>query len=87
MKNDSVVFVYITNQTSPLDTWKVAIQDIKGEHFRVTQDEWNILCSKFNISGIPHYVLVDKNGRVVNADLGHNTNDGLKQILKKELAN
>lgn len=42
------------------------IPDIKGEHYRVEQDEWNHFASKFNISGIPHYLLIDKNGTVVN---------------------
>ena len=85
MKNDSVVFVYITGETSPLPAWKNAIPDIKGEHFRVSADEWNILCGKFNISGIPHYVLVNKKGEVVNPQVGHLDNESLKQLLKKQL--
>jgi hypothetical protein len=60
-----VVFVYITNPSSPLDTWNMMIPDIKGEHYRVTQDEWNHIASKFNITGIPHYVLVGKKGDIV----------------------
>ena len=69
LKDKDIVFVYITNQTSPTDTWNMMIPDIKGEHYRVTEDEWNYFASKFNISGIPHYVLVDKNGRVVKDKL------------------
>ena len=53
--------VYITNPTSPQSTWANMISDIKGEHYRVGNDEWNFLAAKFNISGIPHYVLVIKN--------------------------
>ena len=56
-----IVFVYITNPTSPQSTWANMISDIKGEHYRVGNDEWNFLAAKFNISGIPHYVLVNKN--------------------------
>lgn len=65
LKNEAIEFVYITNQSSPVSTWDVMIPDIKGEHYRVETDEWNYLASKFNISGIPHYVLVDKQGKVV----------------------
>jgi len=41
------------------------IPDIKGEHFRFKNDEWNYLKTRFKISGIPHYVLVNKTGEVV----------------------
>ena len=85
MKDKDVVFLYITGETSPLKTWENSIPDIKGEHYRVTADEWNFLTQKFNISGIPHYVLVNKNGEVVNPKLGHNSNESLKQILEKEM--
>lgn len=85
MKNQDVVFLYITGETSPLKTWENNIPNIKGEHYRVTQDEWNYLLQKFNISGIPHYVLVNKQGEVVNPKLGHNSNEGLKKILEKQM--
>ena len=52
--------------TSALETWKNMIPDIKGEHYRLETDQWNLLSSRFNISGIPHYLLVDKTGTVVN---------------------
>jgi thiol-disulfide isomerase/thioredoxin len=68
LEGKDIVFVCITNESSPEGTWKNMITDIKGEHFRVKPDEWNTLCNKFNISGIPHYVLVDKNGVVAKND-------------------
>jgi hypothetical protein len=57
------------------------IPDIKGEHFRVSSDEWNILSSKFNISGIPHYALVNKKGVVIDTDLKRMENSELKTKL------
>lgn len=78
-----IVFVYITNPTSPQSTWANMISDIKGEHYRVSNDEWNFLAAKFNISGIPHYVLVNKKSEVVNPELGHHDNVSLKSILEK----
>lgn len=80
-----IVFVYITNPSSPQNTWSNMIPDIKGEHYRVTTDEWNFLSSKFNISGIPHYVLVGKTGDVLNPKLGHLDNAALKTLLEKHL--
>jgi thiol-disulfide isomerase/thioredoxin len=85
MQNKDVVFLYITNPTSPEKTWNNSIPNIKGEHYRVTQDEWNYLSDKFNISGIPHYVLVNKKGEVVNPKLGFNSNEGIKRMLEEQM--
>ncbi len=85
LANKNVVFVYITNQTSPQQTWENMIPDIKGEHFRVSPDEWNYLSGKFNISGIPHTVLVDKEGVILNPHLGYMDNQSLKNMLEKQM--
>ncbi|GGF73760.1 TlpA family protein disulfide reductase [Wenyingzhuangia marina] len=85
MKDEDVVFLYISAPSSPEKTWKNAIPDIKGEHYRVTQDEWNYLTDKFNIRGIPHYALVNKKGELVNPKFGHRSNTEIKKILEEEL--
>lgn len=86
MADEDVVFLYITNQTSPEETWRNAIANIEGEHYRVSADEWNYLKQKFNISGIPHYVLVNKLGEVVKPKMKHMPNSKLKQIFQIELS-
>lgn len=85
LEGEDVVFVYITNQTSPKGTYDNMIPGIKGEHYRVSADEWNILSGKFNISGIPHYTLVGKDGQVINPHLGHLENSQLKALLMKHI--
>jgi len=86
LKDKDIEFVYITNYTSPIDTWNMMIPDIKGEHYRVKEDEWNFLASKFNISGIPHYVLVDKAGNVVEQNIFFaSSNEELKNLFEKYL--
>ena len=83
LADKNIVFVYITNPSSPQNTWANMIPDIKGEHYRVSNDEWNYLKEKFNISGIPHYVLVGKSGEVINPEFGHFDNQLLKTQLEK----
>ena len=80
-----IVFVYITNPTSPKETYDNMIPSISGEHYRLTSDEWSFLTNKFNISGIPHTVLVDKNGTVVDPNLMYMDNSVLKVKLEKLL--
>lgn len=85
MKDENVAFVYITNQTSPKGTYDNMIPTIKGEHYRVSADEWNFLCDKFKISGIPHCVLVGKGGDVINSHLSYMGNQQLKTLLLKHM--
>jgi thiol-disulfide isomerase/thioredoxin len=84
MAGKNVVFVYITNDSSPQKTWENMIPDIKGEHFKLTRDEWNALSARFNISGIPHYVLVDKNGEVANNNTLNTQNQRVLKALLEE---
>jgi len=85
MANENVVFVYITNQTSPKTTYDNMIPAIKGEHYRVSADEWNVLSSMFKITGIPYYVVVGKDGKIINPQLGHLENSELKTLLMKHI--
>ena len=50
------------------ESWKNTIKtkEIKGEHYLLSQDEYTLLGDRFQISGIPRYLLVDKKGNVVN---------------------
>jgi thiol-disulfide isomerase/thioredoxin len=83
LANENVAFVYITNPSSPKATYDNMIPDIKGEHYRLTQDEWNVVSGKFSISGIPHYVLVGKEGQVINPHLMYMDILSLKNMLMK----
>jgi hypothetical protein len=85
MADENVVFVYITGETSPKTTYENMIPSIKGEHYRVSSDEWDFLGTQFNISGIPHYMLVGKDGNFISIALGHMNNEELKTLLIKHI--
>lgn len=88
LKDKDIVFVYITNQTSPESTYKVMIPDIKGEHYRLSADEYNLIADRFKITGIPHYTIVNKEGIVVDNGAHFIENEKLKarllEILDKD---
>lgn len=63
LKSDDIVWIYIANETSPLVEYKTMIPDIKGLHYRLNDGQWKYLRDKFNIDGIPSYVLVDREGK------------------------
>jgi thiol-disulfide isomerase/thioredoxin len=85
MKDSNVVFIYITDQSSPLKTYENLVPSIKGQHYRLKNDEWKYLADKFKITGIPHQVLISKEGKVVNPALGFMDNGQIKKLLEKQL--
>ncbi len=88
LKDKDMVFVYITNPSSPKKTWETLIPDIHGEHYYLTQDEWNTIAARFKVSGIPHYVLVDKKGNVVQDKVYFaSSNTELKKLFEEHLEN
>lgn len=67
-QNKDVVFLYITNPTSPEKSYQTVIPGIKGEHYRLTQDQYSLLAKQFQVTGIPHYAIVNKQGLVIDKD-------------------
>lgn len=78
---EEVSFVYITGPSSPEDTWKEMIKEIHGDHYYVTEAQWNTLLDQFESQGIPTYIIVDKEGNVMNKYIGFPG----EEIIKAEL--
>jgi len=66
-KNKDVIFLFLANRCSE-ESWKATIANkgLTGEHILLTDDQFNVLAEKFGISGIPHYVLIDKKGTIIS---------------------
>ena len=63
LASEDIVWIYLANETSPMETYLKMIPDIKGLHYRLSEKEWDQLTEKdFKIDGIPSYVLVQKDG-------------------------
>lgn len=65
-KNDDVVFIYLSIDKN-IALWKKAIinWNIKGEHYVIKNGLKSEFSKHFNIYGVPHYILIDKNGKVI----------------------
>ena len=66
MHDKKIAFVYITNASSPRELWEEKIKLIGGEHYYLTQEEWEYLLDSFGFSGIPTYLFYDKKGELKN---------------------
>ena len=78
-----VAFVYVTGETSQKALWNKMIPDIHGDHYYVTAAQWETLLKQFDAQGIPAYVVVDKEGKVVTNHIGYPGNDVIKDELAK----
>lgn len=83
LSKENIAFVYITNQSSPKTTYDNMVPDIKGDHYRLSTDEFNVIADRFKISGIPHYMLIGKDGKIINEHLSYFDNLRLKELLMK----
>lgn len=63
LQKKGCVFVYVTGETSPQNTWKTMIAGISGDHYRLTDKQWSEMCHSLNIPGIPAYLLLGKDGK------------------------
>lgn len=87
LADKDVVFLYLGVQSEE-KVWKAAIaeMDMEGEHFLLSNNDFNAISAKFQINGIPRYILVDKKGEVVNGDAMRPGNEQLKSEIEKLLA-
>jgi thiol-disulfide isomerase/thioredoxin len=77
----NVVFLYLTNTTSPEKTYNVLAPGIKGEHYRLTTTEYDLISAKLGIVGFPHYAIANKDGIIIERDYKWNDPDNVKQKL------
>ena len=84
LSSKDIVWIYIANETSPSNVYAETIPNIKGIHYRVNSAQWSYLTNTFKITGIPSYVLVDRDG---NYGLRNDLRDHSKMVStpKEEL--
>jgi len=63
-KNKDVVFVYLTNESSPKKLWEKKIKGIGSEHYYLSDEQWEYLMEYFGFEGIPSYLLYDNKGKL-----------------------
>lgn len=82
-----ITFLYLGNQTKE-DIWRssIANNQLSGEHVLLTDSQFAHLSKLFEIKGIPHYVLLDRSGKVVSKNAARPSSSGIMDILSKYLS-
>ena len=81
LKDKDIVYIYITGETSPKEHWDTMIPSIYGEHYRLTNEQWNYLYKTFRIKGIPTYLIIDREGNITHREEGFPGTIKMKEIL------
>jgi thiol-disulfide isomerase/thioredoxin len=83
-KNKNVVFVNICVDVDEKE-WKETLPQLKLEGTNLLAEGWsnNSVCIDYNVHGIPHYVLIDQKGNIVqnNADDPWQLLDKAKNVI------
>ncbi|NII83144.1 TlpA disulfide reductase family protein [Pedobacter sp. SG908] len=61
-----VVFVYLTNGSSPRKLWEEKIVGIGDEQYYLKASQWNYIMEHFGFGAIPSYLLYNKEGKLIN---------------------
>lgn len=85
LASDDIVWIYIADESSDEVQYLKMIQDIKGIHYKVNKTQINAIRNRFDVDGIPYYILVDRNGKATGRpDLRDHSQ--YKKTLLKEVA-
>lgn len=65
-KDKDIVFLYFGMSCKKPAWRKVIMQEqMEGYHYWLDNNQGNVLAERFGITGIPHYLLVDKSGKIL----------------------
>lgn len=76
-----VVFVYLTNSSSPRKLWEEKIKGIGNEHYYLDDKQWQYLMNQFEFKYIPSYLLYNKKGLLINKFSAFPENEEVKAMI------
>ncbi len=83
--NKDVVFLFV-NFSDKEESWKKYMnKEPKGLHWKSNKEQDKKISTAYNFNAIPHYVMIDKEGKLINSNVG-----GISQaeeLLGKHAAN
>lgn len=84
-KGKDVAFVYVASERSPKGAWQNMIPDIWGEHYRLTQKQFEYLKDAYKIDGVPTYFIFDKEGNQIFYEVGFDNMTKMEKIITEAL--
>jgi len=89
LKDEGISFAYLCGR-SKRETWENVIREyqIEGTHVLLSREQYNYMINKFSISGIPHYILINQEGTIIDSDAPRPDSEKIyatiKSLIRKE---
>ncbi len=87
LKDKPIQYIYISPPSSPYQEWKNAIKEISGEHYYVTDAQYNEILRHYQSNGIPTYAIYNANGKQTYTVSGVPGIEVFRKELEKALQN
>ena len=84
LKEKGVKFVYFASESSN-ELWSGKIKVIGGDHYNLSKDQLGYLMDSFSFSGIPSYLIYDKNGALKHKFTGFPGVAKMKDMLLEQV--
>ncbi|WP_293304120.1 TlpA family protein disulfide reductase [Pedobacter sp. UBA5917] len=81
-----VVFVYLTNHSSPQKLWQEKIKGIGNEQYYLDDKQWKYVMNRFEFEYIPSYLLYNKKGELTTKFSAFPENEVIKSMINKLLS-
>ncbi|MDE5846255.1 MAG: hypothetical protein K2H71_02785, partial [Muribaculaceae bacterium] len=62
LADEDIVWIYIAGESSDHFQYLEMIPKIKGVHYKLNSEQINKIRERFNVDGIPYYILIDRDG-------------------------
>ena len=63
LSDKDIVWIYIADETSDPNKYLEMIPNIRGIHYKLTRPQIEYIHNRFDVDGIPYYILVDREGK------------------------
>ncbi|MDR0509849.1 MAG: TlpA family protein disulfide reductase [Rikenellaceae bacterium] len=83
MKEHGVSVVYISYEGSPKTKWLPMLPEIGGVHYYLTDGQWGVLRDKYDVNGIPQYMIFDRDGHKTFQCAGFPGVEAMRSHLEK----
>ena len=83
MKNQNIVFLYMSIDEDEM-AWKKAINEnnLNGMHLIASGSYNSEIAKLYNVKGIPHYITINKEGKIVDSNAKRPSGDIKKDLVK-----
>ena len=85
LSGKDIVYIYLTGPTSPELVWRGAVSGMNGVHYRLSKPQWDYLCKSYGITGIPGYLVIGYDGKLLARYVGFPGVDVLQKDLLRAM--